>query len=100
MKHDKLVRDRIPDIIRAKGGTPVTHLATDEEYMARLDQKLMEEATEFFESRDPEELADILEVVYALAQSKGISREKLERIRARKAQERGSFTRRIVLEEA
>ena len=100
MRHYKLVRDRIPEIIRAGGGAPITHVASNEEYGLRLDEKLLEEIEEFFGSREPEELADILEVVFALAAHAGISREELERLRAKKAEERGAFTQRIILEEA
>ena len=99
-KYGKLVRDNIPDIMMAKGQVSVTHFATPEEYAAKLDEKLLEEATEFFESRDPEELADILEVVYALAATRGITKENLEALRKKKAEERGGFEKHIILDEA
>ena len=100
MRHNQLVRDNIPDIIREKGGTPVTHVATSEEYGAMLDEKLLEECTEFFESRNPEELADILEVVRALATLQNLTAGELERIRQKKADDRGGFEKHIILEEA
>ena len=98
-RYDKLVRDRIPDIIRESGKEPVCRTATQEEALDYLARKLGEEAAEYLESRDAEELADVLEVVFAIAAEKGITPEKLEEIRARKARERGGFSGRIVLEE-
>jgi predicted house-cleaning noncanonical NTP pyrophosphatase (MazG superfamily) len=93
----KLVRDRIPEIIRAEGLEPVIYTADAEEYGARLRDKLQEEVAEFIASdNDAEELADILEVLYALAGLAGTSREELEKLRAVKAEKRGGFTDRIV----
>lgn len=95
----KLVRDRIPQIIRADGAEPVTYTAGAEEYRSRLRDKLGEEVAEFLaadEASAPEELADVLEVVRALAADLGVEADQLERIRAAKAGERGGFAGRIV----
>jgi predicted house-cleaning noncanonical NTP pyrophosphatase (MazG superfamily) len=93
----KLVRDRIPEIIRAEGLEPVIYTADAEEYGARLREKLQEEVAEFIASdNDPEELADILEVLYALAEHAGTSRQQLEELRAAKADKRGGFAKRII----
>ncbi|WP_407661622.1 hypothetical protein [Haladaptatus caseinilyticus] len=97
-RYDKLVRDRIPTIIEANGEDPTTHVADDAEYPRRLREKLNEEVAEFHESADPQELADILEVVYALADHAGFSPDELERLRSEKADERGGFEDGIVLE--
>lgn len=94
----KLVRDRIPEIIRASGENPVTHTASDDEYLSKLCDKLQEESREFSESRNQEELADILEVIYALGAAMGKSPEELETIRKKKQIERGSFVKKIILE--
>jgi predicted house-cleaning noncanonical NTP pyrophosphatase (MazG superfamily) len=94
----KLVRDKIPDIIRAKGEVPATRvvLGTDE-YQRMLCAKLSEEVLEFIASNgDPMELADVLEVVIALADDLGIGRQELEELRAKKAEERGGFAAGIV----
>jgi len=94
----KLVPDLIPDIIRAKGEEPITYQADAAEYRRRLREKLAEEVDEFLTADDedaPEELADVLEVVYALAVDLGTSRERLE-IRQHKAATRGTFAERIV----
>jgi predicted house-cleaning noncanonical NTP pyrophosphatase (MazG superfamily) len=95
----KLVRDRIPDIIRADGAEPITYQAEPEEYRRRLRDKLQEEVDEFLTADGPtavEELADILEVVYALATDLGTTREALETTRATKAAQRGAFTNRTI----
>lgn len=96
--YDKLVRDRIPEIIERNGERPVTHVAVGDEYEQRLAEKLDEEVAEFHESGDTAELADVLEVAYALADSVRVSRDELERIRAEKADDRGGFDEGIVLE--
>jgi predicted house-cleaning noncanonical NTP pyrophosphatase (MazG superfamily) len=95
----KLVRDLIPDIIRAKGEEPITYRADAAEYRRRLREKLAEEVDEFLTADDkdaPEELADVLEVVYALAADLGISQTQLEKVREDKAATRGAFAERIV----
>jgi predicted house-cleaning noncanonical NTP pyrophosphatase (MazG superfamily) len=93
----KLVRDNIPQIIRSTGLEPVIYTASTGEYRTRLRDKLREEVEEFLASdNDPEELADILEVLYALAEQAGTNRHQLENVRAAKAQERGGFRDRII----
>ena len=95
----KLVRDRIPEIIRAEGAEPVVYTADPREYRSRLRDKLGEEVAEFLEADDaraPEELADVLEVVRALAADLGVEVEQLEKVRETKAAERGGFTGRVV----
>ena len=71
-KFNKLVRDKIPDIARGKGQTPVTHIADDAEYKERLIAKLDEVVAEFKEALATEELADVLEVVHGFCSKKGI----------------------------
>ncbi|MEU6607129.1 nucleoside triphosphate pyrophosphohydrolase [Streptomyces shenzhenensis] len=98
-EYGKLVRDRIPQIIREDGAEPVTYVAGPEDYRSRLRDKLGEEVAEFLEADDakaPEELADVLEVVHALAADLGVDAGQLEKIREAKASERGGFADRIV----
>lgn len=95
----KLVRDRIPQIIREDGAEPVVYTAGPEEYRGRLRDKLGEEVAEFLaaeEATAPEELADVLEVVRALAADLGLDADQLEKIREAKARERGGFADRII----
>lgn len=100
MKYDKLVRDNIPEIVKQKGGNPVTHIAGDEEYRQKLNEKLQEEVAEFLESGEEEELADIAEVIRAIAATRGMTPEDLEALREKKTAERGAFKKKIILEES
>ena len=99
MNHSKLVRDKVPDFIRTKGTVPRIHIASDEEYRQKLKEKLQEEVNEFLGGESPEELADILEVVYALAAVQDIDQSSLEARRKKKAEERDAFSRHIILDE-
>lgn len=94
---NKLVRDKIPQIIEASGKTPITRILERGEYLACLEKKLDEEVCEFHESKDMEELADILEVVYALAEAHGCTKQALAEIYQRKHDARGGFSERIFL---
>ena len=95
--YNNLERDRIPEIIIASGKRRDTRILSDEEYLATLRIKLHEELAEYEESGELEELADILEILHALAVAGGSTPEKLEAVRARKANERGGFAERIFL---
>jgi len=94
----KLVRDRIPMMIKKSGKRPVTHVATDREYAEKLKEKLKEEVDEFLESGNKEELADILEVIGSICDSMKVERTELEAIRKKKALQRGGFTGRVILD--
>ena len=98
MSYGKLVRDKIIDIITANGENPIYHTLSDEEYLKELHKKLFEEANEFIEEDSPEELADLLEVVYAIAKHKNIDMKEVEQIRLTKREKRGGFEDKIYLE--
>jgi predicted house-cleaning noncanonical NTP pyrophosphatase (MazG superfamily) len=98
MSYNKLVRDKITNIIKKNGETPKCRILSDEEYLEELHKKLFEEANEFVEADDPEELADLLEVVYAIAKHKNINMEEVEQIRLNKREKRGGFDKKIYLE--
>ena len=95
----KLVRDRIPEIIEQAGQKCVCSVLSDDEYLKMLDGKLNEELAEYQESKSMEELADLLEVVRAVALARGSSPEEVEEIRRQKAEKRGGFEKKILLEE-
>jgi predicted house-cleaning noncanonical NTP pyrophosphatase (MazG superfamily) len=92
----KLVRDRIPDAIRANGHEPIITVADPADMLDLLAAKLREETEEFCDSYDPAELVDVLEVVYALAAIFGVSPQQLERMRAAAVETRGGFAKRLV----
>lgn len=94
----KLVRDRIPEIIGQSGRSCRWRVLDDEAFRQQADAKLAEELAEYLEAGDVEELADLLEVVYAAAQARGCSPAQLDAIRWEKAEKRGAFSRRILLE--
>lgn len=95
--YNKLVRDKIPEIIRSNGETPDFRILSDEEYLLALEQKLDEEVSEYHRDKNAEELADILEVVFALADAIGCSREELMEIYRKKHDARGGFEKRYYL---
>jgi predicted house-cleaning noncanonical NTP pyrophosphatase (MazG superfamily) len=99
MKYDKLVRDNIPEIIKNKRQVPRIRIADQKEFKEKLLQKLREEVNEFIADENPEELADILEVIYALAGVLSLTPEELEVMRKKKAGERGAFKEKIILDE-
>ena len=96
--YQKLVRDNIPEIIEATGKKPVTHILDEASFFSELDRKLNEECAEYQESKSLEELADMLEVMYAIAEARGYSVAELEAIRKKKAAERGGFSDRVYLD--
>ena len=96
-EYNKLVRDKIPQIIEAGGKTCTVRVLSEEEYLAKLDEKLGEELAEYLESKSMEELADLLEVIAATAAARGCSWEQLQKIREDKHQKRGGFAQRLLL---
>ena len=97
-EYNKLVRDKIPEIIEASAKSCSIRCLGLEEYVVALEQKLNEEVAEYQKDKNLEELADILEVLQALCVAKGHSLEDLEQLRKEKAIERGGFDNRIFLE--
>ena len=97
--YHKLVRDRIPEIIEASGKSCVTEILSDADYLELLDAKLDEELAEYHKDQNVEELADLLEVIYAAAKARGYTLEQLEVVRAEKASKRGAFEKKILLKE-
>lgn len=96
MVYEKLVRDLIPDLIASQGDTPHIRILDDAEYERCLAKKLNEEVSEYHQEKNLEELADIMEVVLALAELHG-GREELMRVYQDKHNARGGFEKRIFL---
>ena len=97
--YNKLVRDRIPEIIEASGAKCTVEVLSDEKYIEMLDAKLDEELAEYHKDKNMEELADLLEVIYAATAARGYTLAELEVTRAKKAKERGVFNKKILLVE-
>lgn len=96
--YNKLVRDKIPEIMINGGSKPVIHILNDAEYLTELHKKLLEEVNEYLLDNNIEELADIMEVFYAILRAKHIDVEELEKVRLSKANKRGVFDEKIFLE--
>lgn len=95
--YNKLVRDKISEIIEESGKKCNIQIVSKEEYKKLLEEKLQEEINEFFEANNIEELADIMEVLFALADNLGYSEDELLEKRAIKKKERGGFKERVKL---
>ena len=96
--YNKLVRDKIPEIILKDNELPSTRILNDEEYIQELNKKLQEEVNEYLEEENVEEMVDILEVIRAILEHKGITYEEIEEKRIKKATKRGAFKEKIYLE--
>lgn len=97
--YNKLVRDKIPEIICDDGKTCLCETLSPEEYLRCLDEKLNEELAEYQESKSLEELADLLEVMMAVVKARGYTWEQLTALCQNKREERGGFDKRILLKE-
>jgi predicted house-cleaning noncanonical NTP pyrophosphatase (MazG superfamily) len=95
--YNKLVRDLIPEIIQKSGNKCVISTLNDEDYAKELEKKLLEEVNEYLSDKTAEELADILEVVYALCDNLGHSADELAAVYQKKHDERGGFRNKIFL---
>lgn len=101
--YNKLVRDRIPEIIERSGKKYTTRVLHQTEFIKELKKKSFEELEEYINAENDEEaleeLADLLEIIHALAETHGASIEKVEELRKQKAEERGGFKEKIFLVE-
>jgi len=97
IEYHKAIRDKIPEIIKKSGYDYNIKKLSDSEFLAQLDKKLDEELDEYDQSKSVEELVDIMEVIYRISELKGTSKEQLEKLRVKKAQERGAFDENLFL---
>lgn len=98
--YNKLVRDKITDIIEADGRIAKYRILDNNEYRQELNSKLQEEVKEYLDDNNVEELADIVEVVYGILNSMDVTIDEFEKVRIKKQKERGAFNKKIYLEEA
>lgn len=96
-QYNKLVRDHIPELIKQQGKIPKTASLDDQAYFDALNAKLQEEVAEYLADFSVEELADIAEVLYALAKHQGVPPAEFDRLREQKHAARGGFDSRIFL---
>lgn len=94
----KLVRDKILQIIIADGRTPIVRTLSDEEYLSELDRKLNEEVAEYQADKSLEEMADVLEVLFAICEARGHSVDELMEVRDKKREKRGGFRDKVYWE--
>ena len=97
IKYNKAVRDKIPEIIKESGKNCNVKKLNDSKFLVELEKKLVEELAEYQESKDVEELADILEIVYRISELKGITSDELDGIKNEKAKKRGKFVDNLFL---
>lgn len=91
----KLVRDKIPEIIRNDGKTPIVEILSNVDYLIELDKKLNEEVAEYQSDKSIEEMADVLEVLFSICEARGYSVEALMQVRETKREKRGGFKDKI-----
>ena len=91
IKYDKAIRDKIPQIIKSSGKNCNVKKLDNSEFLIQLEKKLVEELAEYQESKNVEELADVLEVIYRISELKGVVSDELDKIRQKKAEQRGKF---------
>ncbi|MFH1503682.1 MAG: nucleoside triphosphate pyrophosphohydrolase [Candidatus Diapherotrites archaeon] len=99
MKYNKLVRDKIPKVIKESGKRPEIHIADNQEYWEKLKEKLSEEVDEFLKESNEEEISDILEVIDAICKFKKFDKKKIDEIKKQKIEKRGEFKDKIILDE-
>ncbi|WP_053363446.1 nucleoside triphosphate pyrophosphohydrolase [Bacillus sp. FJAT-27251] len=99
--YNKLVRDLIPEVIEKTGKNFSTRILSNEEYITELKKKAFEELNEYVETESKEdsveELADLLEILHALAEYHGSSIEEVEEVRKKKVEKRGGFKEKVFL---
>lgn len=100
LQFGKLVRDRVPEIIISQGEAATWHIADEEEYDRLLKEKLSEEVSETLANPSVTEFADVLEVIDAMAQSKGLTFEDVLKAKQERAEKRGGFAKRMILDTA
>jgi predicted house-cleaning noncanonical NTP pyrophosphatase (MazG superfamily) len=95
--YNKLVRDRIPEIIEESGARCKIEVLNDSDYLKMIDKKMDEELEEYHEDHSIEELADLIEVIHSAALARGYTLDELEAVRIKKREARGGFDKKILL---
>ncbi len=98
-QYNKLVRDKIPEIISQQGKKCIVEVMDDATYLEMIDKKLGEELEEYYKDGSIEELADLLEVLYAAVTARGYTPDELETVRCEKLAKRGGFEKKLLLKQ-
>src|SRR4030042_873158 len=101
IKYNKLIRDRIPEIIKEAGWKPTVRKLKKAEFLKALKKKVSEEARELIRAKDEkgiiDEIVDIQELIDALASEIGLSKPRIKKIQVDKRKKRGGFEKRLFL---
>jgi predicted house-cleaning noncanonical NTP pyrophosphatase (MazG superfamily) len=100
IQYHKAIRDKIPEIIDKTGKEYAVKTLSDGDFLTELEKKLHEEIKEYYGNRHVEELVDVIEVIYRIAELREVSLDDLESMRIRKREERGAFSKNLFLVEA
>lgn len=95
--YNKAIRDKIPEIIIESGSEPTIEILSDDDFLTELEKKLDEEIKEYKESKKVEELCDLIEIAYRIAELRGVSKDSFDQIRKDKNAERGKFKENLFL---
>lgn len=96
--YNKLVRDKIPEVLQNLGKKYSCHIADDEEFLLRLKDKMVEELQELYDDPCSEEMADVLEVLYTIAREMNLDIAEVYKAMSKKGKAKGRFRERIILE--
>lgn len=101
VKYNKLIRDRIPEIIKEAGWKPEIRTLGEKEFLNALKKKVVEEAGELIEAKDKkgisEEIADIQELLDALISEMKMTKSEIKKLQTAKREKRGGFKKRLFL---
>lgn len=95
--YNKAVRDKIPEIIQKSGSECNIKVLSDPEFLPLLEKKLHEELEEYESSKSVEELTDLIEIIYRIAELRGTPNEALDKMRFAKREKRGGFDKNLYL---
>lgn len=97
--YNKLIRDNNVKIMEEKGCKVTYEILDNQRYGEELDKKLLEEVNEYLADYSTEEMADVMEVIYAILEYRGVSMEEVEKVRIEKRNRKGAFQKRIFLKD-
>lgn len=100
MNHTKLVRDKTPEYIKQKGGKPIFHIASEDEYWQKLKEKFQEEVGSWLKVESNEKMSDIFEVITAILDHKNWTIEQIVEVQRKRREEQGAFKNKIILDES